>query len=73
MIDNEKIHCFWHDTDDFTITSQGIIWAYPGKLIDQKTVCVLPPKNYYTLEQLNSCYAICTNNIYEPLESICKK
>ncbi len=25
------IHCFWHDQDDRTLTSQGYIWTYPGK------------------------------------------
>lgn len=24
------IHCFWHQTDSYTITSRGMIWAYPG-------------------------------------------
>ena len=25
------IHWFWHQTDDYTITSQGWVWAYPNK------------------------------------------
>lgn len=25
------IHWFWHQDDDYTITSQGWTWAYPGK------------------------------------------
>ena len=25
-------HYFWHQEDDYTITSKGIIWAYPGKV-----------------------------------------
>ena len=23
-------HCFWHQEDDYTLTSKGFIWAYPG-------------------------------------------
>lgn len=26
----ESFHCFWHDTDEYTLTSQGYVWAYPG-------------------------------------------
>lgn len=25
-----KAHWFFHDTDDYTITSYGYVWAYPG-------------------------------------------
>jgi hypothetical protein len=30
---NEKIHCFWHERDKFTLTSCGIPWCYPGNWI----------------------------------------
>lgn len=26
------VHCFWHQNDDFTITSRKMIWCYPGKI-----------------------------------------
>jgi hypothetical protein len=26
----EKVHCFWHETDAYTITSNGSIWCYIG-------------------------------------------
>lgn len=31
---------FWHETDDFTLTSNGYIWTYPGKDITDKTIIV---------------------------------
>ena len=31
MLKNSKIHCFWHDRDDYTLTSRGKIWIYPNK------------------------------------------
>ena len=31
MLKNPKIHCFWHDRDDYTLTSKGKIWIYPDK------------------------------------------
>ena len=31
MLAMEDVHCFWHDSDDYTLTSRNWIWAYPGK------------------------------------------
>ena len=38
----ENIHCFWHQNDDYTLTSQGYIWSYPGIETDSKTICLMP-------------------------------
>ena len=34
------VHCFWHQTDDYTITSKGYIWTYPGKPLGERSVIV---------------------------------
>lgn len=45
MLDS-NIHCFWHQSDDFTITSKGYIWAFPGKETTGKnTVMLFPERN----------------------------
>lgn len=31
MSSYDDIHYFWHQEDDYTITSKGKIWVYPGK------------------------------------------
>ena len=36
----EGIHCFWHQTDDFTLTSRGFIWTYPSKPVSKKNIIV---------------------------------
>lgn len=35
---------FWHQEDDYTLTSNGWVWAYPNKPINVpcKAVCVMP-------------------------------
>ena len=33
---------FWHQEDDYTLTSNGYIWTYPGKILTPKSICVLP-------------------------------
>ena len=36
---------FYHTDEDYVLTSQGYIWAYPGKPGTTKTVCVMPEWN----------------------------
>ncbi len=46
-----KIHCFWHETDAVTITSNGYIWTYPGKfLINNSIACMPETLNFPNLE-----------------------
>ena len=33
---------FWHQNDDYTLTSNGYLWTYPGKKLSKKSICVLP-------------------------------
>jgi len=55
------IHCFWHQEDDYSLTSKGIIWAYPNKPIFKKTICVLPEKHNQDIS--DEVYGICSDNI----------
>ena len=53
-------HYFWHEEDDYTITSKGFIWTYPGKKLFKESICVLPEKaNYKKI----SCQGICSDFI----------
>jgi hypothetical protein len=36
------LNYFYHSTDDYTITSKGYIWAYPGKCSSAQFIEVLP-------------------------------
>lgn len=31
LVTDNSIHYFWHNNDDYMITSRGYIWCYPGK------------------------------------------
>lgn len=37
-----KTKYFWHQNDDYTLTSNNYIWTYPGKKLSEKSICVLP-------------------------------
>lgn len=48
---------FWHQEDDFTLTSKNYIWTYPGKPITVKSVIVVPE-----FKNVNfNCYGICSD------------
>lgn len=56
---------FFHDKDDFTITSKGIIWCYPYQPYNKNSVILMPEwyldvLDFHTLKNYQ-CYAICTD------------
>ena len=58
----QDIHCFWHQEDDYTLTSKGIPWVYPGKKVSKNSIWVLPEKTNYKYIKLD-CLGICSDNI----------
>lgn len=60
MLKNKNIHCFWHQNDDYTITSKGYIWCYPGKKLLKNSICVMPEINN---QNVMNCFAICTDYV----------
>jgi hypothetical protein len=63
MLNNDKIHCFWHQKDDFTITSRGFIWTHPNKELTSNSICVLPEiqKKFNSTEKI--FFGICSDYI----------
>lgn len=51
---------FWHDKDDMTLTSLGVIWAYPNKQKIKNSVAVLPELND---DDTSVCLGICSDVI----------
>ena len=55
-LDQIKAHYFWHQEDDYTITSRGYLWTYPGKELLKISICVLPENfNYKKIDCLGIC------------------
>lgn len=59
----QDVYCFWHQNDDFTLTSNKYIWTYPGKKLTEKSICVLPELANYTDIELKKCAGICSDYI----------
>jgi len=38
----KNIICFYHNNDNFTLTSNKYIWALPGEKLSKNSICVLP-------------------------------
>jgi len=56
MMSKLNCHFFWHNIDDYTITSKGFVWIYPGKKLLKKGICVLPEiSNYKKIDCLGVC------------------
>jgi hypothetical protein len=60
MLQNNAIHCFWHQTDDVILTSRGFLWTFPGKkLAKEKAIAVMPEmtKNW----DISKAYGVCSD------------
>ena len=59
-----KFNYFWHQNDDYTLTSLGNLWTFPGKiLINDFSISVLPEMEKSNLDNIFSCYGICSDII----------
>lgn len=55
-----KMHCFFHDQDDCTLTSQGYIWTYPKNLVlTSRSIAVMPERVQDW--DLANAYGVCTD------------
>jgi len=64
-----KINChyFWHQNDDYTLTSRGFIWVYPGKPILENSICVTPEN--FDLDY-SKCFGICTDHVKKYIKDL---
>ena len=57
---HSKVHYFWHENDTIALTSQGFIWAYPGKQPIKNSIAVMPELHN---DDLSICVGICSDYI----------
>lgn len=62
-----NLHCFWHNVDDYTITSNGYVWAYPGKEnVGDKCVLVMPELHWTPQQTIaRAQYGICSDYVQQ--------
>jgi hypothetical protein len=57
------LNYFWHQTDNYTLTSNKYIWAYPGQPLTHDSVMVMPEWDDPTLSNVrhSKCFAVCSD------------
>tara|TARA_R100001015_G_scaffold19003_2_gene14066 strand:- start:1148 stop:1603 length:456 start_codon:yes stop_codon:yes gene_type:complete len=53
--------CFWHENDKYTLTSNGVIWTFPGYPLCKKSICVMPRRYAEQFVDLSNCMGVCTD------------
>jgi hypothetical protein len=57
-------HCFWHDKDNYTLTSKNKIWTYPGSITGPD--CIIVDTEPPTREKISQwrhdrCFGVCSD------------
>jgi hypothetical protein len=60
-------HYFWHEEDTMTITSEGFIWAYPGKQPILNSIAVMPEIHN---DDLSKCIGVCTDYVLKYVKTL---
>jgi hypothetical protein len=54
-------HCFWHENDRWTMTSRGVVWAYPNNPM-RDCILVAPEEwNHQIHSSLKEIRGVCTD------------
>jgi hypothetical protein len=58
-----RLNFFWHQNDDYTLTSNRYIWTYPGQNLTQDSIMVMPEWDDPTLNNARhaECFAVCSD------------
>ena len=60
MIDDNKIHCFFHDKDKVALTSKGYFWSEFEDEMTSKSICVMPPSSRNIPKDIAG---VCSDNV----------
>src|SRR4029078_3756549 len=59
LIKFDNINCFWHHEDKYTLTSKGFIWAYPGEIVNDNCIIVMPEWDKFNIN--DNSYGVCSD------------
>tara|TARA_R100000951_G_C2634245_1_gene178750 strand:+ start:156 stop:593 length:438 start_codon:yes stop_codon:yes gene_type:complete len=60
---NVGAHCFWHETDSYTVTSNKIIWTFPGKQLTPRSVIVCHSEEETEAVMKTNAYGVCSDYV----------
>ena len=57
-----EIECFFHDVEEYVLTSKNKIWTNVGNELTEKSICVMPER----VDQIpEKCLGVCTDFPYK--------
>lgn len=56
-----NLHFFFHDNDEYTLTSRGYVWAHPLVKKFENTILVMPKKNFKKDLSSMNIIGLCTD------------
>ena len=59
-LDDNKIHCFFHDKDKVALTSKGYFWSSSENKMTNKSICVMPPNS---TDLPKNIAGVCSDNV----------
>lgn len=63
-----NLNCFWHDKDDYTMTSYGFVWCFPGKEpVGKMSIIVLPEwyEDVSSIKKEGKMIGICSDYVLD--------
>ena len=62
---DEELNCFFHKADDYTLTSKGYVWAFPGFAKENSKIIAVLPELFRTVEEIKGLdfYGFCSDVI----------
>lgn len=64
ILENKKNWtCFWHQEDNYALTSNNYIWTYPGYNLSHRSIAVMPELTNYDIKKIYNCAGICSDDI----------
>jgi hypothetical protein len=59
-----EVNYFWHQGDDYTITSKGYFWVYPGREPIDNSVLLFPENTKSYLTTAKKIHGFCSDYVY---------
>lgn len=60
LLNFKELNIFWHQSDNYTLTSQKYIWCYPNMITTEKSIIVMPELNNFNY---TDAYGICSDYV----------
>ena len=55
------LHIFYHTDEDYVLTNKGLVICYPGQPLLPGSLCMMPERASYTVEDLQNAAVVCSD------------